>query len=259
MKLKFLIALFFLATISIEANNTPIWGATGHRVVGEIATQHLTKRTKRKLKKLLNGQSLAFVSTYADEIRSDDRYRKFAPWHYANLKLDETYESSEKNPDGNIITAIAYCKEIIQDKNASIDDKVFYLKLLVHFIGDMHQPMHAGLAEDRGGNDFKVQWHGEDSNLHRVWDSGIIDHYDMSYLELAGNRAVLSNTQIKSIQTGSVIDWFNETHQLTKSIYENTQQGENLRYRYSYKYLETVRQQLQIAGIRLAKVLNEIL
>ena len=258
MKYKFLL-LFLCTSLFINANNTPRWGATGHRVVGEIATKHLTKRTKRKLKKLLKGQSLAFASTYADEIRSDERYRKFSSWHYANLHLDETYEASDKNSNGDIITAIAYCKTVITDENSSQDDKAFYLKLLIHFIGDMHQPMHAGLAEDRGGNDFKVQWFGNDSNLHRVWDSEMIDQYDMSYLELAKNDDALSKTQIKEIQQGSVVDWFNDTHVLTTDVYKNTKEGDNLRYRYSYTYFNTVRKQLQIAGIRLAKVLNDIL
>ena len=115
----------------------------------------------------------------------------------------------------------------------------------------MHQPMHAGLAEDRGGNDFKVQWFGNDSNLHRVWDSGMIDQYNMSYLELAKNDDLLSKIEIKAIQHGSVIDWFNETHELTKDIYKNTKKGDNLRYRYSYKYFNTVRRQLHETFIQI--------
>ena len=238
--------------------NDDFWGQTGHRVVGKIADDYLSGKAKREIKRLLNRKSLAFVSTFADEIKADKRYNEFYTWHYINMSLDENYEDSEKNPEGDLVSGINYCKKIISDDEASDDDKAFYLKLLIHLIGDLHQPMHIGLKEDRGGNDFKVQWHYEDSNLHRVWDSDMIEKFDMSYVELAENADVLSKAQVKAIQKGSVIDWVNETHELTRKIYDSAEPEENLRYRYSYHHFKTVRTQLQIAGIRLAKVLNEL-
>ncbi|SHI83703.1 S1/P1 nuclease [Algibacter luteus] len=238
--------------------NDDFWGQTGHRVVGKIADDYLSGKAKREINRLLNRKSLAFVSTFADEIKADKRYNEFYTWHYINMSLDENYENSEKNPEGDLVSGINYCKKIISDDEASDDDKAFYLKLLIHLIGDLHQPMHIGLKEDRGGNDFKVQWHYEDSNLHRVWDSDMIEKFDMSYVELAENADVLSKAQVKAIQKGSVIDWVNETHELTRKIYDSAEPEENLRYRYSYHHFKTVRTQLQIAGIRLAKVLNEL-
>ena len=238
--------------------NDDFWGQTGHRVVGKIADDYLSGKAKREIQRLLNRKSLAFVSTFADEIKADKRYNEFYTWHYINMSLDENYEDSEKNPEGDLVSGINYCKKIISDNQASDDDKAFYLKLLIHLIGDLHQPMHIGLKEDRGGNDFKVQWHYEDSNLHRVWDSDMIEKFDMSYVELAENADVLSKAQVKAIQKGSVIDWVNETHELTRKIYDSAEPEENLRYRYSYHHFKTVRTQLQIAGIRLAKVLNEL-
>ena len=238
--------------------NDDFWGQTGHRVVGKIADDYLSGKAKREIKRLLNRKSLAFVSTFADEIKADKRYNEFYTWHYINMSLDENYEDSEKNPEGDLVSGINYCKKIISDDEASDDDKAFYLKLLIHLIGDLHQPMHIGLKEDRGGNDFKVQWHYEDSNLHRVWDSDMIEKFDMSYVELAENADVLSKAQVKAIQKGSVIDWVNETHELTRKIYDSAEPEENLRYRYSYHHFKTVRTQLQIAGIRLAQVLNEL-
>ncbi|GAA4900254.1 S1/P1 nuclease [Flaviramulus aquimarinus] len=234
------------------------WGATGHRVVGKIADNYLYGKAKREVRRLLNRKSLAFVSTFADEIKSDKRYNKYYSWHYINMPLDKNYEDSKKNSKGDLVTGIEYCKSVITDKKASDEDKAFYLKLLIHLIGDLHQPMHIGLLEDKGGNDFKVQWFYKDSNLHRVWDTEMINEFDMSYNELAENADVLSNKQIKSIREGSIIDWVNETHQLTKKVYASAEPDENLRYRYSYDHFKTVRSQLQIAGIRLAKVLNEL-
>lgn len=260
MTYKFTLILFFAALLfnSSTLNATPIWGKTGHRVVGEIAENHLTGKTKRKLAKLLNHRSLAFSSTFADEIKSDDRYDQFYTWHYINMPFDTTYELSKKNPKGDLVTGIAFCKNIIQDETSSDDDKSFYLKLLIHLIGDLHQPMHIGLEEDRGGNDIKLQWQFKDTNLHSVWDSKMIDDYGMSYTELAETVEQLSKNEVKEIQEGTVVDWVNETQQLTKKIYSSVKEGDNLRYEYSYLYFDTVRAQLQKGGIRLAEVLNEL-
>ncbi len=251
-----LVALFLVPGNSNVSGN--YWGSTGHRVIGEIANQYLKGKTKRKIRTLLQGKSLAFVSTFADEIKSDSRYGEFYTWHYINMPLDSEYTSSKKNPNGDLVSGISYCKKIIKDENASDDDRTFYLKLLIHLIGDLHQPMHVGLVEDKGGNDFKLQWFYNDSNLHRVWDSEMIESYDMGYLELAENADVLDKAQVKAIQHGSIIDWVNETHELTRKVYASAKPDENLRYRYSYDYFETVRTQLQKGGIRLAKVLNDL-
>jgi len=255
--LSYLFTALFLLTSYSNASNY-YWSATGHRVVGKIADDYLNGKARREIKKLLKRKSLAFVSTYADEIKSDKRYNKFYTWHYINMPLDSNYENSEKNPSDDLVSGINHCVSIIKDKNASDDDKAFYLKLLIHLIGDLHQPMHIGLAEDKGGNDFKVQWFYNDTNLHRVWDSQMIDKYDMSYNELAENADILDRKQVKAIQEGTIVDWVNETHELTRKVYANVKPDENLRYRYSYENFETVRTQLQKAGIRLAKVLNDL-
>lgn len=174
------------------------------------------------------------------------------------MPLDSNYEGSEKSKDGDLVSGINYCIKIIKDEHSSLDDKSFYLKLLIHFIGDLHQPMHVGLVEDKGGNDFKLQWFNRDTNLHSVWDRELIDSYGMSYSELTDNADVLNKNQIKAIQEGSLIDWVNDTHKLTRHVYATVKPGENLRYSYSYNHFETVRSQLQKAGIRLAKVLNDL-
>jgi len=173
MKSKLIYVLIAMIAFSLNAEAS-MWGATGHRVVGEIASNHLTKKTKREIKKLLNGKSLAFVSTYADEIKSDSRYGEFYTWHYINMGLDENYEESEKNSKGDLVTGIEYCKKIIQDENGSDDDRAFYLKLLVHFIGDLHQPMHVSFRDDRIGIDIKVKGPCK-KNLHTAWDICLIE------------------------------------------------------------------------------------
>lgn len=257
MRLKVLALSIFLFLSYTASASEIIWGQTGHRTVGEIASKYLTSKTKRKIRKLLKGQSLAFVSTFADEIKSDRKYSAFYTWHFINMPMDSNYEDSKKNPKGDLVTGIKKCLEVIQDKDSTTKDKAFYLKMLVHLIGDLHQPLHIGLEEDRGANRFNVKWFGQKTNLHSVWDTKMIEGFNMSYIELAKNAEELSKEQVKAIKEGTLINWVDETHKLTKKVYASAKKDENLRYKYSYDYLTTVRKQLQKAGIRLAKVLND--
>jgi hypothetical protein len=255
-KLFLLISMFFFSNPTTE--KTVFWGPTGHRTTGKIAEMHLTNKAKRKIDKLLKGESLAFVSTFGDQIKSDRKYSEFYSWHYVNMDLDQKYADAVKNPKGDLVTGINKCIEILKDEKSSEEDKVFYLKLLVHFVGDLHQPLHIGQKEDKGGNTVQVQWFGQGTNLHTVWDSKMIEEWNMSYLELANNAKDLSKDEIKAIKKGTVVEWVDEVHEITKEVYKSAKKGENLKYRYSYDHLETVRTQLQKGGIRLAKILNEI-
>lgn len=258
MKLLNIFLFVLLTNFNFNVQAAHKWGATGHRTIGAIADNYINKKTKRHLKKILKHQSIAMVSTYGDEIKSDPRYPGYDAWHYVNMPLDATYEASKKNPDGDLVTAIAHCKRIIQDPKSSDEDKAFHLKMLIHLIGDLHQPLHVGREEDRGGNDILVQWHFTDTNLHKVWDSQLLDTYKMSYTERADNADYLTKHQVRQYQQGSVVDWVQETQNLAKTVHASVEPGDNLSYDYSYKYMPVARKQLQVAGIRLAKVLNDL-
>ncbi len=253
----------FLVVISVLIFSNGIsaaedWGKTGHRVVGEIAEKYLSKKTEKQISKLLDGHSLAFVANYADDIKSDRQYDAFSPWHYVNFPFGEKYETYPKSEKGDIIQAIEKCITVLKNENSSREDKVFYLKMLIHFVGDLHQPLHVGLADDKGGNNFQVRWFNDGSNLHSVWDYKMLDFYEMSYTEVATNTDVLSKEQVEAIKKGSVIDWMYESRALCENIYDHTEVGGKLSYNYMYEYMDTLRSQLQKGGIRLAKLLNEI-
>ncbi len=252
------IVLAFLVTFSTVNATSPDWGATGHRTIGKIAEDYLKGKTKRKIAELLNGQSLALVSTFGDDIKSDKRYREFYTWHFVNMPFGVSYQDSEKNKDGDLVTGIKKCKEVILNENTSKEDKAFYLKLLVHLMGDLHQPMHVGRKEDKGGNTFQLQWFDNGTNLHSVWDSKMINHYNMTYTELTENADKITKEQVKYLQNGTVEDWVNETQTFAIKAYESAEIGENLRYNYMYENFGLVRSQLQKGGIRLAKLLNEL-
>ena len=258
--MKHLITIIVLLFInqSISAETAPKWGPTGHRALSKIAEKKLKKKVKREIEKLLDGQSIVYVSTYSDEIKSDKKYRKFSAWHYVNFPFGQTYKESKKSKYGDLATGIEECKRIIKSDSSSKEDKAFHLKMLIHLIGDLHQPLHVGRAEDKGGNTIQVQWHGKGTNLHHVWDEDMINKWDMSYTELANNAKVLNKTQIKQIQSGTVIDWIEETQKLAIKVYASATNGDKLSWRYSYNNFGIVESQLQKGGLRLARVLNEL-
>lgn len=251
----FLALALFTTTFSLAED----WGKTGHRSVGQIAQDHLTHKTRKVIEKLLDGASLALVANFGDDIKSDKKYRKYNPWHYVNLPLEATYDIEKAHKEGDIIQGIQQCVNVIRDAKASKEDRAFHLKLLVHFIGDLHQPMHIGREEDRGGNDIQLTWFGQKTNLHRVWDSNIIESYGMSFTELAKEMPKLSKKEIKRTQEGTPLDWMEDSHKITKTLYNDLPENGKLGYEYMYTYSLTMRKQIQKGGLRLAKLLNELL
>jgi len=258
MKINKLLIILALAFFITSFSKKDVWGPTGHRATGKIAEKHLTKKAKKQIHKLLEGESLAFVSTFADQIKSDKKYNKFYAWHYVNMPLDGDYATADKNPKGDLVTGINHCISVLKNEKSLVEEKRFYLKMLVHLIGDLHQPMHIGQKEDKGGNTIQVEWFKKGTNLHRVWDENMLSEWGMSYVELANNAKYLSKDEIKEMQKGTVVDWVRDTHKITKRVYGSVEKGENLKYRYSYIYFPVVREQLQKGGVRLAKVLNDI-
>ena len=252
--IKYILILFI--SVSVYAKND--WGKTGHRTIGEIASKHISKKVSKEIKKLLKGESLAYVSIYADEIRSNPKYNSFAAWHYVNFNRDKKYKEEPVNPEGDIVQGIKKCIVAIRDKNTNEKDKAFYLRMLVHFVGDLHMPLHAGNKHDKGGNDIKLKWFGDKSNLHRVWDSDMIDHYQMSYTELAKNIDIISKEKIVEFNQGTLVDWAHQSRALALKVYKEAEKEEYLGYKYMYHNFPIVKNQLQKSGIRLALVLNEV-
>lgn len=248
-----IICITLFANISVSFG----WGQTGHRVTGYIADQYLTKKAKKEIERILEGQSLAMVSTWMDEIRSDSAYNHYsADWHWVTIQDDETYDQSKKNKNGDVIQTIERLITELKSKKLSVKQETEYVKMLVHLIGDVHQPLHVGGGNDRGGNSVKVMWFRADSNLHRVWDSDMIDDTRLSYTEFAQSLESPGELLLKQWRKSNVRDWAKESMSYRKQVYD-TKRG-NLGYEYSYYNLHIVRLRLLQAGVRLASVLNEI-
>lgn len=255
---KTVLLFFLLLSSGLASAHAPFWGKTGHRATAEIAEKYLSPQTRQAVKELLDGDGMALVSTYADDIKSDKKFAKYSTWHYVNIPEGKTYADLVHSGEMNIITAIEKTKTGLKDTTLPKEQRKFYLKMLIHLIGDLHQPMHVGRPEDKGGNEIPVFWFNERSNLHRVWDEDLLYYYEMSYTELAANTSKLSEEELAEIRRGSVTDWLNESHAIADKIYETVKDNEHLEYAYAYHWLPVVREQLQKGGIRLAKELNEI-
>ena len=253
------IVIMIIIFLLIPAPAKADWGKTGHRVVGQIAQDNLTPEALKAVTELLDGETLATVSTYADEIRSNPAMDGFKIWHYVNLPLDKKYEEVEHTQD-NVVIAIERCIDALKGGALTREQKVFHLKFLVHLVGDVHQPLHVGRKEDYGGSTIRLKFKGRkgtetNTNLHVLWDTNMIDDFKMSYTELSD---YLQSYQKVDFPQGNAICWANESQQIVKKVYSDVKVGDYLSYPYLYDNFYIVKDRLFQAGIRLANLLNSI-
>lgn len=241
------------------------YGPTGHRVVAEIAQRHLSRHAKRELKKLIGDQRLAFWANWPDFIKSDTtgQWKSATKWHYVDLpggiSKEQFMTDLKALPGQNLYTQIPAMEAQIKDKSLSLEKRQQALYFLIHFLGDLHQPLHVGRDEDQGGNKIKVTWFGKPTNLHAVWDEALIDYQQYSYTEYATVLDVVDKDQAKSWTESPLEEWFYESHQLSDKVYDRTPEGSKLSYGYNYIFVNDLNEELTKGGLRLAKILNEIL
>ena len=236
------------------------WGKTGHRIIGEIAERQLSDDVKDIVYDILDGESLAVVSTWPDEMRSNPEFDKFSHWHYVNLPLDKEYPEVKHTKD-NVVTIIERCVAILKSPSSDKEMKKFYLKYLVHLVGDLHQPMHTGRYEDYGGSKISLTFKGRKgsdnkTNLHVLWDTNLIDDFKMSYTEWSNH---LQNKYRKEVvKQSNTLEWTFESHWWARDIYKNTPEGSYLSYDYVYKYQPVLEKMLYYAGVRLGNLIQDI-
>lgn len=254
--LIYLLAVLFVFPVSLDDDATT-WGKTGHRVVGKIAAHYLTPQAQKAVTRILDGPSMAMASIWMDQIRSNPKWDYTHPWHYVTIPKGMTYEATEKNPDGDIIWAIRMLIDDLKSSDLSPQEEKHKLKMLIHLIGDLHMPLHVGNGKDRGGNLVTVIWYWEPSNLHHVWDSGMINETQLSYTELAGSINHPTQKQVQKWQGTSILDWAYESRALLDEVYD-LPKDHKINYEYMYHNYPIVQKRLLLAGVRLAGVLNEI-
>lgn len=250
-------ALFIYAPLQSMA-----WGTTGHRICGQIAESYLTPKAKAAIHAILGDESIAIASNWADFIKSDPSYSYTSPWHYIDLDKSYTYPELVVflHQDNNVdaYTKINFLIGDLKKPGLSKKDKIFDLKMLIHIVEDVHQPMHVAHADDKGGNDFKVTWFNEPANLHSVWDSKLIDFQQLSYTEYANNINHTTAAQRTEWQKAPISKWLFESNQIAEILYTDIKQGDDLGYKYNYSHIDTLNRQLLKAGVRLAGVLNSL-
>lgn len=262
MKILVKMMLFAGLLCSAEAYS---WGTTGHRVIAEIAERHLTPKAKQKLKQILGNEKLAAVANWSDFIKSDtlNIYKETESWHYINVNsgLDKKeFEEAVKEMKGsNLYSKIQELKMVISNPKSNQKEQIFALKFLIHLLGDLHQPLHVGRAEDLGGNKITLSFFRENTNLHSLWDTKLVDFQKYSYVEFAEILDRKTKSEELAIQNGKLDDWLFESYQKASKIYTQTQPNTNYSYDYNYKFSSLLEEQLLSGGLRLAKVLNEIL
>jgi hypothetical protein len=245
-----------LALLLVAPSAVFAWGSNGHRIVGRIAMNHLTDEAASAVQCLLGPEGLDQVSTWPDEIRSDPSWKKADPWHFLSIDDAETLETTARDPAGDVLEAIQRFTAVLRDPQASRESKQEALRFLVHFVGDIHQPLHVGRRADHGGNSIKVIWFKEESNLHTVWDSGMIDNEKLSFSEFAAFIDHPTLQELQTWQNSAPADWANESKALRDRVY---QIGDGkLSYEYVYRNIPLVKRRLLQGGVRLAGLLNSI-
>jgi len=240
------------------------WGYTGHRTIGLMTENHLTPTAKAAVKELLGDTSIADACTWADDARRESQFATTANWHFLNLPLGLNYENFKKYVDTmkseNVYSELINSEKQLTDKNTSRQQKIYALKFLMHFVGDLHQPMHISRAEDKGGSTIQVNYNEKGTNLHSLWDTRMLEREGLTFDQLAVKFDQVSQADIKKWQSDPAMLWIWESYQISSELYIEIEQLNKkiIDDAYYQKHMPTVQKRMQQAAIRLAGVLNRI-
>ena len=256
-----------LATIALLPAPAFAWGAQGHRLVARIAETRLDPAAKAEINRLLAtepGDTLSSIAPWADQLRANDPDlgKRSAGWHYVNIAEDDCiYDPPRHCRDGNcVIEALKAQSARLANHELSDVERLQALKFVVHLAGDLHQPMHAGYAHDKGGNGYQVQFNERGTNLHSLWDSGMmyaLDLDDDAYLQRLLALPSPDGIEVPQLQRDPA-QWAEQSCRIAtrKGVYPS---GHKVDDRYANTWRPVAETQLRLAGERLAALLNELL
>lgn len=248
------------------------WGSLGHKTSAQVAWTFMDKSTRDKVSAVLNQQSLPEISTWADAARAQAEW-KFTIWyHFEKAPDNYTYLENLKRQDdkynklGGVIEAMYVAEDMYKNRNSTATEKENALKFLVHFIGDIHQPLHTGRVEDNSGNKIPVKWLGLDMNLHQIWDSQIIylGHKDILDGGTETDQAqTYANYLVKKFKNYQITpdlflrydDWMHESMVPRADAYAFKDESEQ---NYTNRFLDVVDMRIFLAGVRIANSLSRI-
>lgn len=235
------------------------WSQTGHRAAADVAERFLSPEARMAVREILGAEDLARASTWPDFMRADPSefwQEQAGPWHYVTIPPDKHYHEVGAPEEGDAYTALQQFSEWVLDTERSMEERALALRFIVHIVADLHQPLHVGNGSDRGGNDFAVAWFGEPSNLHRVWDSQMIDRWQLSYSELSNWLLDdIDDARFAAWNDPDPMVWMAESAALRDRIYPEERE---LYWAYGFEWKATVEQRLAQAGVRTAAYLNRL-
>lgn len=252
--------ILFVALLATPIGKAMAWGQEGHRIVGQVAYNHLTKKAKKNVDKVLGRHGIVYCSTWADEIKSDTIYPTSYDWHFQDLDGGLSDEAVVRTltlypaMGGNLWRMSDSLTNVLRREPDNVDA----LRFVIHLTGDRFCPMHTAHLEDLGGNKVKLKWFGEQRNLHWVWDEGIISARGYSYSEYAEYLENHLAGEIKKIQEMTIEEITLHNYHFCESVYQYQDHWDGNAYHYVYHFAADCEWQLYAAGIRLAMVLNEI-
>ena len=240
------------------------WGADGHRIIAEIALARLSPDVANETRRLLGRQNIIDVASWADAVRS--QLPRTGPWHYVDIQLtDSSYVPSRDCPnDDCVVAAVATHIAILADRSRPDSARASALKFVVHFVGDLHQPLHAGERHDKGGNDVKVTFNGKTTNLHSLWDSGLLLSFGQTDEEivrqLTEEISRRSTRDIATLSDGTVASWVMESHDVARDVvYSNLPSSLEITPAYADAARPVIYERLLRGGVRLGAILEDAL
>jgi hypothetical protein len=257
------LALAFVASLS--ASRAFAWGKLGHRVASTLAENRLTPDAAAAVRDLLEpGETLADAALWPDEHRRD--IPGSAAWHYVNVPITEAkYDARFCPSTGCVVSKIDEMRGILSNRASSRSERRQALRFLVHLVEDLHQPLHVGNHADRGGNDLQVRFFGDGTNLHRLWDEGLIEHHSTDDVKWIGELdAMATPDRVKQWTKGSPESWADESLDAARQAYclpgthSLLRPGTKLDQLYFEFELPIATKRLAQAGVRLSAMLNDI-
>ncbi|NJC25988.1 S1/P1 nuclease [Neolewinella antarctica] len=263
------------------------WGANGHRIVAQICYDNLNPNARARVDAALGDNYLAQVSTWPDYIKAEKGWDFAKSWHYMTIQPDQTVVDVDQENRANgevddVREGIELMVGILEGKTDAREQMTALMRknkleplagsldatalaFLIHFIGDVHQPMHVGKNRDSGGNKITVLYYGDRKNLHSVWDSGIIEQERLSYTEFANFASMHTRARKAAWENAGLEEWITESvvlrERIYNSLYDRTDRETGLpdfSWDYQHEFLPIVEDRLAAAGYRAAALLNKI-
>lgn len=240
----------------------PAWGPDGHRAAADVAAQRLCPAAAAEVERLLDGMTFADASLWPDGIRDQPAWSHTRDWHYINIGDDEPMNALVQGEPGHgrLLSAIRDNLARLDDERGDALGRREALGFVLHLVADLHQPLHVGRREDRGGNTITVSFDGRETNLHRLWDSGLLRSSGLRPDDYRRSLAPLVALGAASWESGTLEDWATESQRLRPWVYDFDARRRVPHI--SRRYAETGRQltalRLAQAGVRTARLLNEL-